>query len=88
MRLLATVLALGASLVLAGCSSSQEPHSPVDPEEAETSDYGAGAIVSGALVLVVVSVVAVLFLVRRRRRARTAAAPTAPASPKEKPKGP
>ena len=71
MRALAATMALAATLALAGCSGSQEPHSPVDPEEAEAADYAKGAILTGAVVLATLILVGAVLLMRRRRRQRS-----------------
>lgn len=64
MRRTVAAFAVLAAVALAGCSS--EPHSPVDPEEAERGDY----VVPLAIFLVAAAVGAVLLLayVRSRRR--------------------
>lgn len=69
MRAYVAVLAVVASLALAGCSSSQ-PDTAVDPEEAETSDYVVPAITYGVVVIVGLTLVGVGLLVRHRRRGR------------------
>lgn len=73
MRAHLAVAAVAVALALAGCSNSQ-PNSPVDPEEAESTDYVNGGIVFAVLVAIVAAVLGIVLLVRRRRRERSVAA--------------
>ena len=83
MRAFALIVAVAATLALAGCSGS-EPHSPVDPEEAESTDYLVPSLIVGAIVLAALLSFVAVRLVRRRRR--DAPGPgTAPATGKKGP---
>ena len=77
MRVLALVACVAAALALAGCSSS-EPHSPVDPEEAERSDYVVPALAFGAAAILGIAALGIGLAVRRRRRGRGRATPPSP----------
>lgn len=80
MRVQAAILAVAATLALAGCSSS-EPNSPVDPEKVEADDYVVPLVIFG--VAAVVGVVLVVVLVARRRR-RSAPPPPGPSEPRRR----
>lgn len=62
-------VAFGLLLViaLAGCSGT-EPNSPVDPEEAERSDYVVPSLLFLALALLGFALIATFLLLRKRRR--------------------
>lgn len=89
MRAYAAIVAVVATLALAGCSSSREPepNSPVDPEKAEASDYVVPSIIVGVAAITGLALLGVLLLVRRRRRGQTGP-PGAGLPPPGKPKGP
>lgn len=72
MRVYAAVVAVAVTLALAGCSS--KPNSPVDPEEAEASDYVVPSIIVGVAAIAGLALLGVLLIVRRRRREQTARA--------------
>lgn len=62
------VLGLLLAIALAGCSGT-EPNSPVDPEEAERSDYVVPSLVFAALAVLGLGLLGALLWFRRRRQA-------------------
>jgi heme/copper-type cytochrome/quinol oxidase subunit 2 len=73
MRVPAAVLAVAATVALAGCSSA--PQSPVDPQKAERADYVVPAVVFGLLAAVGLALLGVLLVVRRRKARPPAVSP-------------
>ena len=83
MRAPAAILAVAATLALAGCSGS-EPHSPVDPEHAESTDYLVPTLIVAAITLAALAIAVAVRIARRRRRQ----APSSSVAPPPDKKGP
>lgn len=89
MRAAAPLFAVLVALALAGCSGGNgtlEPNSPVDPEEAEASDYVVPAIIFAIVSVLGLGLLVLLLGVRRRRRRKADAGARPPSGPG--PKGP
>lgn len=77
MRALGVVLAVAATIALAGCSS--EPNSPVDPETTDADDYEVPLLLLGIAVIVGVVLLAVNLSTANSGGAAPPEAPVEPA---------
>jgi hypothetical protein len=92
MRALAAVLAVAATLALAGCSS--QPNSPVDPETVDADDYEVPLLLLGIAIVVGVVLLAVNLSTSGNRPPPTKSLPQEPqpwqrlSTPPEEPTAP